>query len=383
MNAARARGRRTAFLLIAIAVLVVAYAVHGTHRPRRADATPRPKVTAPSPLSCARAHGPFRDHGTKVLQRNGTPYIPYGITVSGLAHAIYQAQITADAAEIKAAARQWCANTVRLQVAQDNLVGRTGQSYSASFLRAIRYEVRLAESYDLVTVITAQTEDVGHESAPTIATAAFWQRLAASYGHDPQVVFDLFNEPRLDAGGQAPTWQLWQHGGFYRGVFHLGMQNLLNETRISGARNLVWIEGPHRASTLSGVASHTITGGPLAYSIHHPAGAHDAASWWHDFGFLVTQGIAPVVVGEWSNYAAAKTECWADAPTAVPDFLAYLQRHGIGMTVWTLKAGVMVQSGNLGAPTIIRSDWKCQNGLGEGAGRQVMNWFKRQNGRNP
>jgi hypothetical protein len=117
----------------------------------------------------------------------------------------------------------------------------------------------------------------------------------------------------------------------------------------------------------------------LVYSVHHPAGAHRAAAWRRDFGWLVTEHIAPVVIGEWSNYAAAKSECWPDAPTAVPRFLHYLARHGIGMTVWSLRRGVMVASANLSEPTTMTSAWGCDNGLDQGAGRLVMNWFRQQN----
>lgn len=381
MAVARTRRGGVPLLLLLIVVLVVAYAIRHSHGPRAGRPVPSPADTAPR--SCARAQGPFRVHGTEVLQRNGTPYIPFGVTVAGLAHASYQAYSAADTAEIKATALVWCANTVRLQVSQDSLVGSSGQSYSPAFLRAIMAEVRLAERYGLVTVITAQTEDVGREPAPTAATAAFWSRLAAVYGHDPQVVFDLFNEPRLDGSEDAQTWRLWQQGGFDGSVFYLGMQNLVDEVRMTGATNLLWIEGPRHAGTLSGIASHPVTGGPLVYSIHHPVGAHNPASWWRDFGFLMTRGIAPVVVGEWSNYAASKSECWPDAPVAVPEFLTYLQAHGIGMTVWTLKPGVMVKSRNLADPTVIGPGWKCQNGLDQGAGGLVLNWFKHLNGHQP
>jgi hypothetical protein len=315
-----------------------------------------------------------------VRQRNGRRYIPYGVTVPGLAHANYQSYLAADEAQIRAAALDWCANTVRIQVAQDDLVGSSGVSYAKRFMAAIKSEVALARRYGLVTVLCAQTQDVGHEPGPTAATLAFWQALARVYGRDPQVIFDLFNEPQAGAENPAQDWRIWQWGGAYHGTRYLGMQQVVEAVRSDGARNLLWVEGPHRAGTLAGLAGHLVTGGgPVVYSVHHPAGAHDATAWRRDFGWLVTDHIAPVVVGEWSNYAAAKSECWPDAPTAVPRFLRYLAQHGIGMTVWSLRRGVMVASANLSEPTSITSAWACQNGLDQGAGRLVMNWFRRHN----
>jgi hypothetical protein len=335
---------------------------------------------AATATSCATAQGPFHDDGTKVLASDGSVYIPYGITVPGLAHADYQDFTASDDADIQATAEDWCANTLRLQVAQDNLVGSDGSTFSPTFMDAIEAEVTLAESYHLVVVINAQTQDVGHEPGPTNATHEFWNDIAAVYGSDPQVVFDLFNEPHVNAGSTAADWQAWQHGATVGGTSYLGMQTLLSDVRADGATNLAWIEGPFTATTLAQVKSYPVTGGPLMYAIHHPSGAHNSATWWADFGYLVKDGIAPVVDGEWTNYASTKGECWSDAPTAVPAFLKYLGNHGIGMTAWKLAPGVLIESSSLSDPTHIwTTSWSCTDGLNQGAGNQILHWYERQN----
>lgn len=359
-------------LLVSLAITSASSASGATSPPGAAGAT----------TICGTAQGPFKDDRTKVLAANGSTYIPYGITVPGLAHADYQSYTASDDAAITATAQGWCSNTVRLQVAQDNLVGSDGSTFSQPFMDAIRAEVSLAESYNLVVVINAQTQDVGHEAGPTHATHVFWNDIAGAYGTDPQVVFDLFNEPHVNAGSVAADWAAWQNGGTFGGTYYLGMQTLLNYIRDDGATNLVWIEGPFTATTLARVKSYPITGGPLMYAIHHPSGPHNSATWWADFGYLVKDGIDPVVDGEWTNYAAAKSECWSDAPTAVPAFLKYLRNHGIGMTAWKLATGVLAESSNLSDPThIYTKTWACNNsGLDQGAGNQIMNFYSRMNG---
>jgi hypothetical protein len=154
-----------------------------------------------------------------------------------------------------------------------------------------------------------------------------------------------------------------------------------------GAGNLLWVEGPCWAATLGKVGSHLITGGPLEYAFHHPAGnaPHTTAEWYGDFGWVINHGLAPVVDGEWTNYASATNqECWTDAPTAVPVYLRYLQSKGIGMTGYQLAKGLLIQSDNLADPTTIDTSgpkkWRCANGLDEGAGSLLMSWYKRQNG---
>lgn len=337
--------------------------------------------------TCNKATGPFIDKADQVVQGNGTAYIPYGITVSGLAHSDYQDFAANDSNEIQAGATSWCVNTIRLQVGQDDLVGTNGTTYSAAFMTAVQAEVKQAESLGLAVVINAQTQDYGGELAPTSNTVAFWKDMSSTFAADPQVIFDIFNEPHNLAGTSGTTeWKDWQNGATVNSVKYIGMQQLSNDIRADGAKNLLWIEGPDMAQTLSSVSAYPISGvGSIMYAIHHPLGAHNTTTWNTDFGYLINNDVAPVVVGEWTNYASNKGECWTDAPTTVPEFLSYLQSHKIGMTAWTLESGVLAQSSDLTVPTRIQSNWACVdniNGTGspnEGAGNQIMNWYIRQN----
>jgi hypothetical protein len=335
-------------------------------------------AAAPPPVNCGRAHGPFHVSHARVIGRGGQAFIPLGITVPGLAMADPQAETQALDAQITATAKWWCANTVRLQVGQASLVG---PDPVPGYLAEVKAAVSLAEQHGLVVVISDQTEYVGQQPAPTSATVAFWKRLSAVYGHDSQVIFDLFNEPRTGAAALASTWQLWRNGGTFQGVKYLGMQQLATDIRADGAANLFWIEGPQTAGSLAEVGRYLITGaGPIAYDYHHPAGPHTVASWQSNFGYLVTGHIAPVVDGEWTNYAAPKGECWANAPAQVPAYLSYLRKLGIGLAGWMLAPGVLIKTTSLWDPTHINpATWACTKGLDQGAGSALMNWFKSQN----
>lgn len=132
----------------------------------------------------------------------------------------------------------------------------------------------------------------------------------------------------------------------------------------------------------------------VVYSVHHPAGLHDAASWDTGFGYLVTTGAAPVVNGEWTNYepapaagpSAPRSSCWQDALVTVPAYLKYLAAHGIGLNVYQLQPGYLIKSyRDMSVPTMISAaTWSCQPGRepqpGQGAGSLVLAWYERQNG---
>ena len=127
--------------------------------------------------------------------------------------------------QIHAARYAWNANVVRFQIVQDKLVGASGEMFSAVYMQDIRTVTDYALNLGLQVVLNAQTETtagfIRNESLPTQATRSFWQHIMTSYKNNPQVIFDLFNEPRKCA------WRQW-----YR-----AMQGLLNYVRHAGARD--------------------------------------------------------------------------------------------------------------------------------------------------
>ena len=189
-------------------------------------AIPAAAKTAPAGTSCQRATGPFSVHGTQVLDQSGNAFVSYGLTVPGLQVLNWRDFTELDLEKITAIAHDWCANTVRLQLSQGNLLGLNGTGFNQAYLAAIESEVSLAENYHLVVVLNDQTEFDGPvarstQRGPTAVTETFWRDMTLLYGNDPQVIFDLFNEPRTYSAGmsQAREWQLWLNGGWFGGTF--------------------------------------------------------------------------------------------------------------------------------------------------------------------
>jgi Cellulase (glycosyl hydrolase family 5) len=337
-------------------------------------------VAGAQAASCHHERGPFHVSGAVVLGSTGR-YIPYGISLTGLAHTGYAGLVAQDKAGITAAADDWCANTVRLQVRQANLVSITGHVDQA-FLAAVTTEVRFAEARGLVVVLNLQWQLDGDsllESMPTWRSRAFWASLASHFGRDPDVVFDIYNEPEQHA---ACGWVFWHDGGVCHGRKYLGMQALADYVR-ARASNLFWIEGIGAGATLSGAWRNHITGdGPLEYSEHRPAAPHQPRTWDSEFGYLANSGHAPVLDGEWADYARphASWACWDDAPVSAPRFLSYLKAHRFGLIVTALSKGQLIETTNLNDPTRYRSNWSCTSGLDQGVGHQAQQWFIRQNG---
>jgi Cellulase (glycosyl hydrolase family 5) len=374
---------KLARLVTSAVVLAASVAAVVAGDARVINASSRPAIAGP----CRHIAGPFHRHKNTIIGAGGQRYIPYGITATGLGSPSWKANSPGDDAEIDAAAASWCSNTVRLQVFQFGLLGpgKTGVKVNRTFFRLVKGEVATALNDGLVVVLNDQTEGGGNKyfpGMPTAQTEAFWKVMSRVYGSNPDVIFDLFNEPRRAVyPTEAGTWKFWKHGGDYEGHPFIGMEPLARYVRGLGARNLFWIEGPHTAGTLDQVVSHQITNaGPLEYTINHPGGPdapHNPAEWYKRFGKAA--GTVPMTDAEWTNYSSTRS-CWTNAPTSVPAFLHYLASHGMGLMAWTLTPGVLAASADLADPTVIRSDWACEDtGLDEGAGSAIMRWFRQHN----
>jgi Cellulase (glycosyl hydrolase family 5) len=363
-------------------------------------------ANARSSMPCGKDAGPFSIRGTEVVGHGGRVFILYGMTVPDLVSPNWLFYVKLDREKIAATADDWCANTVRLQLSQDNLVGPTGTSLNRNYMAEIESEVSLAERYHLVVVLndstlTSPPKVQSHQKAPTPGTEVFWKDLTRVFGADSQVIFDLFNEPRTYSPGmsQEQEWRLWLNGGWYQGVFYsVGMAKLAAYVRNTlGARNLFWVEGPNFSVSFDGMVRHhallRVSG--VVYAVHHTLGPEDSTGWYSDFGYLVGTGAAPVVEGEFTNYepkptspnpAPPRNSCWPDAPTAVPAFFRYLTARGIGLIGYQLQPGYLIESySNLAGPTTINAaTWSCVSNSepqpGQGAGALLMAWFRQRNG---
>jgi hypothetical protein len=290
-------------------------------------------------------------------------------------------------------------------VNQDLLLGPNGTSFDPEYMAAIESEVNLAESYKLVVVLNDETNfsppAVRHYQAdPTVGTEVFWKDMTKLYGNDPQVIFDLYNEPRTSVPymGQATLWRLWLNGGTFKHVHYaFGMAHLAAYVRYTaGAHNLFWIEGPRYSLSFAGMIRYhaLIHVSNVVYAIHHAQGQHDVAAWNAAFGYLVTDGIAPVVNGEFTNYEPLPNPkvdvvpgyCWPNAPTAVPQYLQYLASLGIGVSAYQLVPGWLIKSNlHLDQPTSMNpKTWSCvpddEPQPYQSAGAMIMNYFEQHNG---
>ncbi|HXW33113.1 MAG TPA: cellulase family glycosylhydrolase, partial [Acidimicrobiales bacterium] len=183
----RRRGFAIAVVVVGLAA-VVYLVVHLSIS--RSPATRHPSASNSTATASPSGSTGYRTLGNQIIGPDGRSFLPYGITVFGLAYPHWQQRVSSDEDQIRATAQYWHGNTVRLMIAPTNLL-QNNLPDNRHFMRAIRREVSTAESYGLNVILTAQYERTTKLRMPDSSTLRFWRILAARYKGDDRVWFDL------------------------------------------------------------------------------------------------------------------------------------------------------------------------------------------------
>ncbi len=302
--------------------------------------SPTRRVAADAP-----AIGPYTVRHNVLVDGKGRSFFIHGVnrpslewSCSGQALNGSQGIPASDFARIAA----WGANTVRIPLNQDYWRSSQGVPVARGeecphYVQTVKAVVKEAESHGLAVILDLHASDPGNplvkagpEPMPDRGSVRFWKSVATTFRSDWGVYFELFNEPH-----DVP-WSVWQHGGEvhaadgrYRAV---GMQQLVDAVRGTGAHNVILVDGNDYAASLAGVPSHPLDGGGIGYAVHPYAGIDgtNEKKWQRRFGFLATKDL--VVATEFGDQRPGTT-------TYDRDILAFLRERGISWTAWAWWAG--------------------------------------------
>jgi endoglucanase len=350
-------------------------------------------------LAAAGAHArapvpPLSTDGARIVDAEGRTAILQGVnwfgfeTSSHVVHGLW----TRDYRDVLAQIREAGFNTIRLPFSLEALESRTvsGIDFSAGKNAPLRGRTPL-QALDAVIDAAARERllilldnhslsddayqhplwygDGGYTEDDWVAA---WRRLAARYAHRPNVVgADLKNEPHGPAswgtGGPADWRRAAERAGSAIGAIAPDWLIVVEgiEGRTAGQRlDRHWwggnLEGVRRAPVRLPRA------GRLVYSPHEYGPgvfpqpwftAPDMARtlehrWRTGFGYLVEQGIAPVLIGEWGGREVGMDTTEGRWQRQLMD---YVGRTGISWTYWALNPN----SGDTGG--VLRDDWTTLN----------------------
>ncbi|MCW2894296.1 MAG: cellulose-binding protein, partial [Actinomycetia bacterium] len=304
--------------------------------------------------------------GNKLLNTAGQQVILRGVDRSGTEYACVQGNGIFDGEVDQAAVsamKSWGINAVRVPL---NEACWNAESYvtaadaGTNYINSIKSYVSLLNSNGLVAILDLHWTDgaytgpsAGCSSAqatcqkpmPDAAQAIpFWSSVAATFGGNDAVIFDLFNEPyasRADNNNSAEGWQCWATGSPCTGISYpvAGMQQMVTAVRGAGANNVIMLGGEEYSNDLTGW---------LQYEPTDPD--HNLVASWHSYNFnscssqsCWTSQVAPViaqvpvVAGE-----IGENDC---AGSYINPLTAWLDSQNTSYLAWAWNADFNCSSG--------------------------------------
>jgi hypothetical protein len=210
---------------------------------------------------------PLKVVGTKTLNSKGEPVLLRGVnaasmefTSNGEGHILKTAEV---------AIHDWNVNIIRLPLSQDRWFGKApeqtdGGKLYRDLVRQIVDTCATNRCYVILDLHWSNCgewgKNIGQHSMPDTNSVVFWKDFAPVYANHPAVIFDLYNEPH------DVSWDVWLHGGIItdkpnnrrqmndpKTFQAVGMQELLDTVRATGAKNVVIAGGLDWAYDFSGI----------------------------------------------------------------------------------------------------------------------------------
>jgi endoglucanase len=323
------------------------------------DAAPAPPSPTPVPTATPTPAPPvvaaaYTVVGNSIENASGQHVLLHGVDRPSLEWSCTGTSVTGAATGIPASDfttmhNSWNANAVRISVSQDRWLPGAAD-YCSTYQATVEAAIKNAEAAGLIVLLDLHWSDQGNlattsnqQCMPDKNSVTFWQQAAALYKNDPDVWFELYNEPYPPGSSQSAEWSTWQNGGSVTcspngggasvTFTAAGMQTLVNTVRATGATNVVLAGGLSYSSILANAP--TLTGGNVAYAVHpyintsDPDGATDG-SWANNFGNQAAK--APVIATEFGDMTCGNS-------TYDPAILKYFHANNMGYTAWAWYVG--------------------------------------------
>ena len=264
--------------------------------------------------------------------------------------------------------KSWGVNVLRLPVSQSFWVTGTywhnqavtaGVDYKAKVIDA----VSKARALGLNVIIDLHSSDRGEQNYSAVPdiwkmpdvnnSIPFWTDVANTFKNDGGVLFELYNEPHPYEDVWTPTteadeatWSLWKNGGDIPASYDypgdaairpaykaVGMQQLYQVVRNTGARNLIIIGGTHWGYDLAGVPTHRINGYNIIYSAHpYDWPDKQPSDWQRAFGDLTATD--PVMISEFGSYKCKNLDPGTMGLAYNTAVMDYADAKGMSWVAW-------------------------------------------------
>jgi hypothetical protein len=220
----------------------------------------------------------------------------------------------------------WGATIVRLPLGQQFWLS-SSCSYDPNYAARVDAAVQSITKRGMIALLDLHTtlagQSCGTFGRPPMAddySLAFWQQVAARYKSNPLVAFELYNEPHYI------TDAVWHDGGMVGSWHAVGMQQLYNTVRSTGATNLVVVDGQNYSINIDVALRNPVDGYGIVYAPHLYNNATGLLPVNIDSLILPVAASYPVVITEFGTTSGPGTYN--------ASVINYAESHGLGWAAW-------------------------------------------------
>ncbi|MEE3626902.1 cellulase family glycosylhydrolase [Nitrospirillum sp. BR 11752] len=264
-------------------------------------------------------------------------------------------------------------SVIRFQISQAALDPRS-PIHDPAYLVELTGAIKQARAAGFVVICSMSWGDSGGlqnmAGMPDDGTTRAWQALAPQFVHDPGIMFELFNEPKL-GWTQPGSHQIWAQG----------MQTLIDEVRSLGAANILLLDGLGYAQWTNDLFPmvHDRLPDRMAMAVHpyldpmrNEAHLNSADYWRRHFSASAAQ--VPMIATEWN--ATPKGGCAGPrTPELSLELMRLLASLHVGVIGWSIDTSAkLVKDHTAYEPTDYTSFKDCLDGSDSGGGRLLANF---------
>lgn len=198
------------------------------------------------------AYGNLSVSGNKIMDESGKAVQLQGMSLfwSQWEPAYYEYNT------VKKLRDDWCTNIVRAAMAADDPIGNINVNANAEEQR-VRTVVEAAIDLGMYVIIDFHHH---HANNHTEEAVAFFSKMAQDYGHHPNIIYEIFNEPLRIS---------WSN------VIKPYSESVISAIRAHDPDNLIICGTPNWSQDVDAAADDPITSSTnIAYSLHYYAGTH-------------------------------------------------------------------------------------------------------------
>ena len=324
--------------------------------------------------------GPYHTQGNRIYGSDNYPYLFHGVARDDLEYFCkgdghYATQDLAYMGLGNNTTNQtyWGGNVVRLPLSENFwLYGHPSENCTANqYQTLVKQTVDTLTKLNLNVILNLEWTNAGGQifgggtqlAMPDSDSISFWQQVAGIYASFPNVLFEVFNEPHIF------SWSCWINGCQISGdvgtdhqrytYAGIGMQQLVDTIRSTGAANLILVGGLNWGYDLSQLPTYHLSGTNIVYDTHpYDYYGKQPINWDADFGNV--SSLYPLFSAESGEY-----DC---GTSYMSQLINYFDAHDISWVGWAWVISSInpclypqVVSNYTGTPVAGMGQWEYQH----------------------